>query len=60
MSDNPWEPPFAGTEAEHLVGALDRLRTTLRCKAGHLDSAECTWLRRALASTDTSGMWATK
>ena len=22
-----------------------------------LDSVECTWLRRALASTDTSGMW---
>ena len=35
----PWEPPLAGTEAEHLVGALDRLRTTFRWKAGHLDSA---------------------
>ena len=23
-SDYPWEPPFAGTEVEHLVGALDR------------------------------------
>ena len=22
-----WEPPMAGTEAEHLLGALDRLRT---------------------------------
>jgi hypothetical protein len=37
--DPPWEPPLAGTEAEHLVGALDRLRTTFRWKAGHLDAA---------------------
>ncbi len=27
--DPPWEPPLAGTEAEHLLGALDRLRTHL-------------------------------
>ncbi len=32
----PWEPPFAGTEAEHLTGALDRLRTTFRWKADGL------------------------
>ena len=38
-SDFPWEPPFAGTEVEHLVGALDRLRTTFRWKADGLDSA---------------------
>jgi hypothetical protein len=38
-SDCPWEPPLAGTEAEHLVGALDRLRTTFRWKADDLDSA---------------------
>jgi hypothetical protein len=37
--DYPWEPPLAGTEAEHLVGALDRLRTTFRWKAGDLDAA---------------------
>lgn len=36
--DYPWEPPLAGTEAEHLVGALDRLRTTFRWKADGLDS----------------------
>ena len=32
MSENdmPWEPPLAGSEVEHLVGALDRLRTTFR------------------------------
>jgi hypothetical protein len=38
-NDTPWEPPLAGTETEHLVGALDRLRTTFRWKAGGLDSA---------------------
>jgi hypothetical protein len=35
----PWEPPLAGTEAEHLLGALDRLRTTFRWKADDLDAA---------------------
>lgn len=35
----PWEPPWAGSEVEHLLGALDRLRTTFRWKAGHLDAA---------------------
>ena len=29
MTDS-WEPPFAGTEAEQLVGALDRQRATFR------------------------------
>jgi hypothetical protein len=38
-SDFPWEPPRAGTELEHLVGALDRLRTTFRWKADALDAA---------------------
>ena len=37
-SDYPWEPPVAGSETEHLVGALDRLRTTFRWKAGDLDA----------------------
>ncbi len=37
-SDLPWEPPLAGTEVEHLVGALDRLRTTFRWKADGLDA----------------------
>ncbi len=32
------EPPLAGTEVEHLVAALDRLRTTFRWKADDLDS----------------------
>jgi hypothetical protein len=37
-TDFPWEPPLAGTEMEHLVGALDRLRTTFRWKADGLDA----------------------
>jgi hypothetical protein len=37
-TDTPWEPPLAGTEVEHLVGALDRLRATFRWKAGGLDA----------------------
>ncbi|MDQ6934579.1 MAG: DinB family protein [Actinomycetota bacterium] len=41
MSDNdrPWEPPIAGTETEHLLGALDRLRWTFRWKTSGLDPA---------------------
>ena len=38
-SDYPWEPPLAGTEAEQVLGALDRLRTTFRWKADALDAA---------------------
>jgi hypothetical protein len=38
-TDYWWEPPLAGTEAEHLAGALDRLRTTFRWKADDLDAA---------------------
>lgn len=37
--DPPWEPPLAGTEVEHLLGALDRLRTTFWWKASGLDAA---------------------
>ena len=33
------EPPLAGTEAEHLIGALERLRATFRWKTDGLDSA---------------------
>jgi hypothetical protein len=33
-----WEPPLAGSEVEHLVGALDRLRLTFRWKADGLDA----------------------
>jgi hypothetical protein len=38
--DPPWEPPIAGTEVDHLKGALDRQRMTFRWKAGGLDSSE--------------------
>jgi Protein of unknown function (DUF664) len=38
-SDYWWEPPLAGTEPEHLIGSLDRLRTTFRWKAGDLGAA---------------------
>ena len=37
--DCPWEPPIAGSEVEHLLGALNRMRTTFRWKADDLDSA---------------------
>ena len=37
--DTPWEPPLAGNEEEHLLAALDRLRTTFRWKADDLDDA---------------------
>lgn len=40
LADTPWEPPLAGTETEHLLAALDRLRTTFRWKADGLDDAE--------------------
>ena len=38
-SETPWEPPLAGTEQEHLFGALDRLRWTFRWKCDGLDAA---------------------
>lgn len=45
-----WEPPLAGTEAKHVVGALERLRATFRWKADGLDLDQ---LRtRAIPSTD--------
>ncbi|WP_336923525.1 mycothiol transferase [Aquipuribacter sp. SD81] len=33
----PWEPPMAGDEVSHLLGALDRQRATFRWKADGLD-----------------------
>jgi hypothetical protein len=35
--ETPWEPPLSGTEAEHVLGALDRLRWTFRYKVDELD-----------------------
>jgi hypothetical protein len=53
VTDTPWEPPLAGTEVEHLVGALERLRATFRWKADDLDEAGLR--RRVGASTLTLG-----
>ena len=39
MDHPPWEPPLDGDEAQHLFGALDRLRYTFRWKADGLDAA---------------------
>lgn len=36
-SDTWWEPPLAGSDEEHLIGALERLRATFRWKADGLD-----------------------
>ncbi len=36
---DPWEPPLAGTEVEHLLASLDRLRATFYWKARGLDAA---------------------
>jgi hypothetical protein len=47
----PWEPPLAGSEVEHLLGSLDRLRATFRWKAGGLDEDG---LRARLPSSDLS------
>ncbi|MDT7545770.1 MAG: hypothetical protein QOE99_1880 [Actinomycetota bacterium] len=38
--DPPWEPPMAGTEVEHLVGSLERLRATFRWKADGLNAMQ--------------------
>jgi len=51
----PWEPPLAGTEAEHLLGALDRLRATFRWKADELD-AEGLRTRIATSSLTLGGL----
>ncbi|MGY0232246.1 mycothiol transferase [Longispora urticae] len=51
--DRPWEPPLAGTETEHLIGALDRLRATFRWKTDGLD--ETGLGQRIGASTLTLG-----
>ncbi|TDV54888.1 DUF664 domain-containing protein [Actinophytocola oryzae] len=53
MTDTPWEPPLAGTEVEHLLGALERLRTTFRWKTDDLDAEGLT--TRVGASSLTIG-----
>ncbi|MEW5810096.1 MAG: DUF664 domain-containing protein [Actinomycetota bacterium] len=53
MTETPWEPPLAGSELEHLVGALERLRATFRWKADDLDAEALQ--RRVGASSLTLG-----
>lgn len=53
VNDRPWEPPLAGTEAEHLLAALDRQRWTFRFKTDGLDAAGLD--TRIAASTLTLG-----
>jgi hypothetical protein len=52
-NDTPWDPPVAGTEAEQVAGALERLRWTFRWKADELDAAGLS--QRIGASTLTIG-----
>lgn len=47
----PWEPPLAGTETEHLLASLDRLRATFRWKTDGLDAAG---LSQRIASSELS------
>ena len=53
MSDNmpDWMPPLAGSEVEHLLGALNRMRATFRWKADGLDAAG---LALRISSSDLS------
>ncbi len=48
MSATPWEPPRSGSEVEHLLGSLDRLRWSFRWKADGLSAEE---LDRRLGSS---------
>jgi hypothetical protein len=54
-TDTPWEPPLACTGTEHLIGALDRLRTTFRWKADDLDVAGL-WTRIGASSLTLGGL----
>lgn len=47
----PWEPPMGGTEQDHLLGMLDRLRVTFRYKTHGLDMEQ---LAFKLPSSDLS------
>lgn len=39
QAEAPWEPPLAGSEAEALLGALNRQRWTFRYKVDDLDQS---------------------
>lgn len=38
-TQNPFEPPLAGSELDHLVGAINRMRSTFRWKVDGLGGA---------------------
>ena len=50
MTDPAWEPPLSGSDVDHLVGTLERLRATFRWKADGLDLAQ---LRAQAVPTST-------
>lgn len=52
MTDPAWEPPLAGSDVDHLVGTLERLRATFRWKADGLDVEQLR--RRPVASSELS------
>ncbi|HET6484306.1 MAG TPA: hypothetical protein VFG35_30270 [Actinoplanes sp.] len=55
LTDIPWEPPRAGTETAHLLGALDGLRTTFRWKADGLDTEDLRAALRVRVRPERSG-----
>src|SRR5690625_7034434 len=40
MDVPPWEPPLAGSEEDHVVGSLERMRATFRWKADGLSTEQ--------------------
>lgn len=52
-SEPPWEPPLAGSEIEHVVASLERLRATFRWKADGLNGGQLN--QRTAASSLTLG-----
>lgn len=52
---DPWEPPLAGTEVEHLLASLDRLRATFHWKTRGLDGVGLN-LRLASSSLSLGGL----
>ena len=54
-TDTPWEPPIAGSEVEHLLGMLERLRATFRWKTDGLDAAGL-WQRLGTSSLTLGGL----
>ena len=50
MTAPSWEPPLAGSDVEHLVGTLEKLRATFRWKADGLTVEQLR--ERAIPSSD--------